>query len=93
MTHPFHPLLGREFTLVTYRHNWGEDRAYYHDDAGKLCSVPAGWTSLCAPDAFVVVARGRCPFRLADLVELCRMVRAISHADGASSVQEDQSNV
>ena len=23
VTHPFHSLRGREFTFVTYRHNWG----------------------------------------------------------------------
>jgi transposase len=30
VTHPFHPLHGREFSLVTYRHNWGENRVYFH---------------------------------------------------------------
>ncbi|NLY00738.1 MAG: hypothetical protein GXY83_31980 [Rhodopirellula sp.] len=35
MTHPFHPWFGREFALVTYRLNWGEERVYLHDDAGR----------------------------------------------------------
>ena len=25
MTHPFHPLAGRDFEFVAYRQNWGED--------------------------------------------------------------------
>ncbi len=31
VTHPFHPLLGKKYDLVTYRHNWGENRVYFHD--------------------------------------------------------------
>ena len=54
MTHPFHPLCGREYNLVTYRSNWGEDSAYFNDDQGRLRSVPADWTSLGAGDPFVV---------------------------------------
>src|SRR5208282_4812472 len=30
VTHPFHPLCGREFTLVTYRRDWGGHRVYFH---------------------------------------------------------------
>ncbi|MGZ6690002.1 MAG: DUF5372 family protein, partial [Solirubrobacteraceae bacterium] len=26
VTHPFHPLYGRDFEFVAHRHNWGEDR-------------------------------------------------------------------
>jgi len=36
VTHPFHPWFGREFALVTYRLNWGDERVYFHDDAGRL---------------------------------------------------------
>jgi hypothetical protein len=35
VTHPFHPLLGRELRLVTFRQNWGEKRAYFYDDSGR----------------------------------------------------------
>ena len=62
MTHPFHPLYGRDFEFVAHRHNWGEDRVHLHDENGKLFSLPAGWTDVAAPDPFVVVAAGRCPF-------------------------------
>jgi hypothetical protein len=72
--HPFHPLLGCDFELVTYRHNWGEDRVYYHDDGGKLKSLPACWTTVAPADPYLAVAAGRSPFRLEDLVELADLV-------------------
>ena len=66
---------------MTYRHNWGEDRVYFHDDGGNLCSVPARWTSLFPVDPFVIVAAGRSPFRLEDLLELSRLLETVSGAD------------
>src|SRR5213076_344541 len=74
VTHPFHPLLGREFTLVTYRHNWGENRVYFHDDEGRLVSLPAAWTSVFSPDPFVVISAGRSAFRVPDLLELAQLL-------------------
>ena len=52
ITHPFHPQAGSEFPLVKHRRNWSEDRIYFPRPDGKLTSVPAGWTSVCAPDPF-----------------------------------------
>ena len=62
MTHPFHPLSGRDFEFVAHRQNWGEDRVHLHDENGQLFSLPAGWTDVAAADPFVVIAAGRCPF-------------------------------
>ena len=59
ITHPFHPLDEREFALVTFRQNWSEDRVYFHNDDGRLISVPTAWTSISAADPFVVVSAGR----------------------------------
>ena len=77
MTHPFHPLFGREFTLVTYRQNWGEERVYFHDQAGQLVALSARWTSVFPTDPFVVLSAGRSPFCLAQLLELARMIRQL----------------
>jgi len=77
VTHPFHPLGERERDLVVYRHNWGEDRAYFHDEEGRLRSIPAAWTSLVASDPVVVLGAGRSPFRVVDLLELVRLLRGI----------------
>ena len=74
MTHPFHPLRGREFGLVTYRQNWGEDRVFYRQEDGVLTSIPAGWTSLYEPHPFNVISQGRSVFRFRELLELVRLI-------------------
>ena len=68
-------MFGHEFDLLTYRHNWGEDRVYFQDEAGTLRSIPAGWTSAVALEPFVAVAAGRSYFRVADLCALADLVR------------------
>ena len=75
ITHPHHPLRGQKFKLVTYRHNWGENRVYFHDAEGKLNSIPAHWTTVVAEDPFVTVAGGRCFFRFEDLLKLVDLVK------------------
>ena len=77
MTHPFHPLIGREFDAVTVRNNWGENRVHYHDESGRLVSIPTPWTSLAEQDPFVVAAAGRASFRLVDLILLAEMVERL----------------
>ena len=72
--HPYHPLRGQLFKLVTYRHNWGEDRVYFHDSSGLLRSIPAGWTTVLPADPFVLLAAGRCLFRYEDLLRLADLV-------------------
>ena len=74
VTHPFHPLFGRDLDVVVRRHNWGEDRVYYRDGRGHLTSLPVGWTSVVPEDAFVAVAAGRSQFRVQDLVDLAALV-------------------
>jgi hypothetical protein len=75
VTHPFHPLFGREYELLQYRHFWSEDRVVYVDGTGPARSLPARWTSAVADDPAVVVAAGRSHFRVADLMELVKLVR------------------
>ena len=77
ITHPFHPLFGREYTLLTYRLNWGEQRVYFRDDNGRLMSLPVQWTSVFPADPFVVCAAGRSPFRLHELVELGQLLEEL----------------
>jgi len=50
---------------VTFRQNWGEDRVWFHDNAGSLRSVPTSWTDAAPMNVFVVVAAGRSLFRVA----------------------------
>lgn len=58
-THPFHPLHGRELTLVDERRNGYGDRVWYQAADGAVHTVPRGWTSLASPDVLEVVAAGR----------------------------------
>ena len=74
ITHEFHPLYGREFTLVDQRSAWGEERVYFYDDTGRLRRLPAAWTSLASTDAFVGLSAGRSHFRIADLLQLVALV-------------------
>ena len=74
MTHPFHPLAGRDFEFVAYRQNWGEDRVHLHDENGRLFSLPAAWTDVAGVDPFVVVAAGRCPFTTAGLLAVADLI-------------------
>ena len=74
VTHPFHPLSGKIFELVTFRRNWGDERVYYQDETGSLHSLPLAWTSLAAEDPFVSLSAGRSAFRVVDLLELARRV-------------------
>ena len=77
MTHPFHPLCGRDFEFVAFRQNWGEDRVHLHDEDGQLFSLPAAWTDAAAADPFVVIAAGRCPFATGDLLAVADLIDRI----------------
>ncbi len=63
---------------MTFRQNWSEDRVYFHDDDGRLTSVPSAWTSICAADPFVVVSAGRSSFRAQDLLEVAELIEAMT---------------
>ena len=96
VTHRFHPLYGREYEFVVHRQNWGEDRVYYYDEQGELCSengklfsVLTGWTDAAPVDPFVVVADGRCPFTTAGLLALADLIdRLRSQPDRDRVVRE-----
>jgi len=77
VTHPFHPWRGREFSLVSYRKNWGEDRVFFDNGGNCLVSLPAGWTDVLPPDPLVAISQGRSPFRADDLLELAKLLRRI----------------
>ena len=88
MTHPFHPLFGRDFEFVVYRQNWGEDRVRLRGESGRLFSVPAGWTDVAAPDPFVVIAAGRCPFTTDGLLAVADLADRIrARRDGGPAVK------
>ena len=75
MTHPFHPLVGQEFSLVCRRHSWETDWVYFLDEAGALYWLPSSWTDAVVPDPAIALAGGRAAFLLSDLVALATLVR------------------
>lgn len=77
MTHPFHPLFGREFELLATKYAWGEERVYFRDGEGNLRHLPTGWTSAVDTDAFRVIAAGRCAFRTEDLLLLADLIERL----------------
>jgi hypothetical protein len=86
VTHRFHPLFGRDFEFVAHRHNWGENRVHLHDEIGQVFSLPVAWTDMAPVDPFVVLAAGRCPFTVTDLLALAEL---IDQRAAASPVAED----
>jgi hypothetical protein len=80
-THPFHPLLGRQFEIVDLRESWGHGRVYFRNDEGDLSSVRTSWTDLAAPDPFVALAQGRVLMRTTDLVRLASLLRDLEIGD------------
>ena len=58
-----------------FAHTWGEHRVFFRKPADqRVHSLPAGWTDVEAPDAFVVMAAGRSLFRPADLLALADLL-------------------
>jgi hypothetical protein len=78
IVHPFHPFSGRQLICVGERHNRSGKRLLLRVDDRTICSVPQQWTDMAAPDPEVVMGRGRGLFRVADLVELARLVTSLS---------------
>ena len=77
MTHPYHPLFGRTFELAAQNREFGEDRVFYRDPDGRMRYLPAHWTSVAAPDPFVIAAADRAYFRLEDLIRLAEQMREL----------------
>jgi hypothetical protein len=84
VTHRFHPLFGRDYEFVAHRHNWGEDRVHLHDENGQVFSLPVAWTDVAPVDPFVVLAAGRCPFTVVDLLALAELIDRRSAAPAVS---------
>ncbi|WP_159396536.1 DUF5372 family protein [Sorangium cellulosum] len=74
MTHPFHPLSGRQFVCVGERYNRYGTRLLLRVDEEHVCSVPRQWTDVVAPDPEGVIGEGRALLRVADLLELAGLV-------------------
>ncbi len=84
VTHPFHPLYGQQFEILNYRHNWGEYRVTFYETPDHVRTLPAAWTSLVPPDPSVVLAAGRAPFCVTDLLALAQLIQRIEERKESS---------
>lgn len=76
ITHPFHPLCGQTFPLLSQHFAWGEERVFFSDaQTHELRSVPLAWTNRALPDPFLVVADGKAVLRWGDLQQLAQFLR------------------
>jgi hypothetical protein len=74
ITHPFHPLSGKQLVCLDERCNpYGRHLLLELNDT-TVCSVPLQWTDLVAPDPEIVIGEHRALFRVADLLELARLL-------------------
>jgi hypothetical protein len=79
ITHPFHPLAGREFELLWCKDYSVERRACYLDKKGRHCEIPLSWTDLAPEDPLTTLSTNRSWFRVSDLLELARLIEVLRH--------------
>lgn len=83
VSHPFHPLSGRQFELVGYAHSWGEHRVFFRmSGEERVRSMPARWTDVEGVDPTIAIGEGRTHFRVDDLIALARILRSIEERGG-----------
>ena len=92
VTHPFHPLSGRQFVCVGERYNRYGKRLLLQVDAGTVCSVPPQWTDVVVPDPAIAIGKRRAVFRVADLMELAQLVADLSRHTGRSTPNKRKVN-
>ena len=65
--------------MVGFAHTWGEHRVFFRKPGDqRIHSLPSSWTDVEDPDPFVVVAAGRSPFRVGDLIALGPVIQELS---------------
>jgi len=78
VTHPFHPYSGKRLLCVGVRYNRYGKRLLLKVAGSKTCSVPPQWTDEVAADPEVVLGKRRAHFRVADLLELEKMLEGLT---------------
>jgi hypothetical protein len=86
VTHPFHPLSGRQLVCVGERYNrYGTLILLLDDDI--VCSLPRQWTDLVAPDPEIVIGEERAFLRVGDLLKLAQLVDRLGGRDSRKNPQ------
>ncbi|HXJ41345.1 MAG TPA: DUF5372 family protein [Bryobacteraceae bacterium] len=74
MIHPFHPLYQQELDEVGRTRQWGDERVWFRTASGDMRTIPLRFTSLAAPDPYLLWGGGKSWHRVAELVELRRLM-------------------
>ncbi len=85
VTHPFHPLQGQTFEVVSVLSIWGGDRVAFTGADGCWRSLPAEWTDAIAPELVATLGAGRAEFRADFLRNLRKLVNDLSTRQEDSS--------
>jgi hypothetical protein len=84
VTHPFHPLRGQTFEVVSVLNIWGGDRVAFTGADGCWRSLPVEWTDAIEPELVVTLGAGRAEFRADFLRGLRKLVNDLSTRQEAS---------
>jgi uncharacterized protein DUF5372 len=87
VTHPFHPLSGKQLACVGERYNRYGRRLLLRVDEVTVCSIPPQWTDLVAPDPEIVIGEQRALFRVADLLELAQLVEQLGRREAMQKAE------
>ena len=63
--------------MAAENREFGQDCVFYRDPDGRMRYLLRRWTSLAAPDPFVIAAAGRAYFRVEDLVRLGELIQEL----------------
>lgn len=84
IVHPFHPLSGKEYILITHKLNWGEDRVSFKDEKGEYHCIPSTWTNINPPDLYERNGNDKSFFRINDLIEVREIIRKLKNSQAKS---------
>jgi len=87
VTHPFPPLSGQQFACIGERYTRYGRRLLLHVDEVTVCAIPPQWTDLVAPDPEIVIGGQRALLRVADLLELARLVKPLSNREAEQTAE------
>jgi hypothetical protein len=73
---------------VGERYNRAGRRLLLQIDDKVICSVPPQWTDLLTPDPEIVLGGQRALCRVADLVELARLIERLTRRDPQEATDE-----
>jgi hypothetical protein len=94
VTHPFHPLSGKQLVCVGERYNRYGTRLLLRADEDVVCSVPRQWTDVVTPDPEMVIGGGRALLRVSDLLELAELVeRLVGRKHGAGERKDNSAAI